>query len=171
MVEKMREKYRPFIEKRGGIFTPAKRRRLLRYSPGRHGYSKADADFRYTARLFVKQALVDLEMFLEMADEKDVSRIINQESLEPIVRALLRNVSDKPNASLAKIAHMLIWYGFHYLKTQNPIRLIDILDSQIDDAIKSSNYLTDCFISSSREKAAGNFPPIARRIFLDSEGK
>ena len=167
MVENMRRKYGAFIEKRGGIFTPARRRRLLRYSPGRHGYSKADADFRYDVRSFVKQALVDLEMFLEVADEKDVSRIINQESLEPIARALLWNVRDKPNASLAKNAHMLIWYGFYYLKTQNPISLPEILNSQIDSAIELSDSLTDCFMSSSREKAAGNFPPLARRIFQD----
>ena len=171
MVEKIREKYRPFITKRGGIFTPARRRRLLRYSPGRHGYSEADAQFRYKVRLFVKQALVDLELFLEMADEKDVNRIINQESLEPITRVLLWNIRGKPNANLAKIAHMLIWYGFHYLKTQNPIRLPDILDSQINSAIDISNSLTECFISSSREEAAGNFPLIARRIFVDNEGK
>jgi len=108
-------------------------------------------------------------MFLEVADEKDVSRIINQKSLEPIARALLWNVRDKPNANLAKIAHMLIWYGFHYLKTQNPIRLPNILEGQIDGAIDISNYLTDCFVSSSREEAAGNRPLIARKIFLDRE--
>lgn len=171
MTEKMREKYRPFIKKRGGIFTPSTRNRLLRYSPGRHGYSQADADFRYNVRRFVKQALVDLEMFLEVADKKDVNRIINQESLEPIARALLWKMRDKPDASLAMIAHMLIWYGFHYLKVQNPISLPDILDGQIDSAIDISNKLTDCFISSSWEEAAGNLPPIARRVFPDNEVK
>jgi hypothetical protein len=122
-------------------------------------------------RVFVKQALVDLEMFLEVADEKDVRRTINQESLEPVALALLQNVRGKPNANLAKIAHMLIWYGFFYLTTQNPIRLPNILEGQIDSAIEISNYLTECFVSSSLEKAAGNFPPIARTLFIDREAK
>jgi len=171
MYDKLREKYRPIVSNRGGIFTTTTRKRLLGLSPGRPGWSEDSADFRYNARNMVEQALIDLALFIEVADKKDVSRIINQESLEPISQALLWNVRSKPNENLAKIAHMLIWYGFHYLKTQNPIRLPNVLDSQIDTAIDISNYLTECFMSSSKEEAAGNFPLIARTIFLNRGGK
>lgn len=165
--DNIKERYKPFVNKGGGIFVKDTKKRLLGLSPGRPGWSEDTADYRYNVRSQVKQALIDLALFIEVADEKDVSRIINQKSLEPIARALLWNVPKKPNASLAKIAHMLIWYGFHYLKTQNPIRLPNALDSQIDAAIDISNYLTDCFMSSSREEAAGNSPLIARTIFLN----
>ena len=169
--DNIKEKYKPFVNKGSGIFVKKTKKRLLGISPGRPGWSEDTSDFRYSVRTQVEQALIDLALFIEVADEKDVSRIINQKSLEPIVRALLWKMGGKPNESLAKIAHMLIWYGFHYLKVQNPIQLPRTIDGQIDDVIDISNYLTDCFVSSSRKESAKNSPIIARKIFLDSEGK
>jgi hypothetical protein len=105
MIDKSREKYKQYVNKRGGIFTPARRNRLLKYSPGRNGHpstERTDYQFRYKLREFVKQALIDFEMFLELADRKDVLMVFSKEALEPVIDALLKRPEREYNNLIKK---------------------------------------------------------------------
>lgn len=118
MTEKQREKYRPFIHERGGIFTSKARKRLLGLSPGRPGWTEETSDFRSDRNRDVKQALVDLAMFIEIADKKDVNKVLNVETLKPGVERLLWwpvVAGNEPDLERAKIAQLFIRAGFDYL--------------------------------------------------------
>ena len=148
MTEKMREKYRPFIDRDGGIFTASKRRRLLRYSPGRRGYSEEDATFRYDVRRFVKQALVDLELFIEVADKKDMDKVLNSETLRPIVEALLWHPvveQAEPDLTRAEIAQSFIQAGFDYLSSMKIHEIPSLHQRVISEAIELSHLLVKSF--------------------------
>ena len=142
MTEKQREKYRPFFHERGGIFTSKARKRLLGLSPGRSGWAEETSDFRSDRNHDVKQALVDLEMFIDVADKKDIDRVLNEGSLRPVVAALLP-LSAGPDRSRAEIADMFVRWGLDYLVStvgrDNPI--IAAFQPDIDKIVQLSYLL------------------------------
>lgn len=145
MTEKQREKYRPFIHERGGIFTSKARKRLLGLSPGRPGWTEETSDFRSDRNHDVKQALVDLEMFIEVADSKDVNKVLNEGSLRPVIAALLSSL--EPDRSRAEIADMFVSWGLDYLVStvsrDNPV--IAAFQTDIDKIVQLSYLLVRSF--------------------------
>ena len=148
MNEKIRQKFRPFINNEGGIFVSKARKRLMGLSPGRPGWSEDSADFRHDMRTYVKNALKDIELFIEAADKKDVNRVINSESLEPVLSALLRHpVVDRaePDLERAKIAQLFIRSGFEYLTPVSAPYDQSYEHRMIYDAIRLSRDLVNRF--------------------------
>lgn len=148
MTEKLREKYKSFINEDGGIFVKGTRKRLLGLSPGRPGWDESSADFRYDVRRYVKQALIDLELFIEVADENDVNNVLNIESLKPIVEVLFWHPivdRDGPNLERAKIAQQFIQSGFDYL-TMKPLEISTIYRDIVVKAIELSHLLVKTFV-------------------------
>lgn len=132
----------PFLYMRGGIFTPNTRKKVLgimkQPEPG-----MSTNQFWYKRRNDVERALIDLRLFIEVAGKDNVNQIITQESLRPIVEALLWHPvvhHAAPDLNLAEIAQLLIEVGFSYLRG---IGHNVPLSSQrtIEEAIDLSNYL------------------------------
>jgi len=79
-----------FKKAMGGIFTPKTRKRLLGTATPYGGEEgKTLANFWYRTRTYVSNALVDLELFLETADKKQIDQVITAEAIEPILKTLL----------------------------------------------------------------------------------
>jgi len=113
--EKLVEKYKLHLNRKGGIFTTKTRGNLLGISVKGRKIRDQNYDFRYDLRNQVKTALVDLELFLEAADVDDVDEIITKETLKPVVKALLPN--NVASLMIAEIAQMFIEASFEYLTT------------------------------------------------------
>ena len=63
----------------------------------------------------VKNALVDLNIFVSTADKSQVNKVINSDTLVPVVRALLD--ARKADLTKAKVARLFIDEGFSYLQS------------------------------------------------------
>lgn len=137
-------KFKPFIARAGGgIFTRITRERLLgiRVESGR---DRTKNDFWYDVRNKVKNALVDLELFIQTASKSQVVRVITKETFEPVVEALLRDTfyqNPKPDANKAEIACMLIQQSFDYLKANAGKSITLSHERSINEAIDLSRYL------------------------------
>ena len=146
MTYRIREKYKDYVENEGGIFTSAKRKRLLKYSPGRKVYSEEPAQFRYDVRRFVQQAFVDLELFIDAADKKDVNRIINLETIEPVLGTYFQSgmgeFAEKDSVK-ADLAWLLIHIGFQYLRWPSIAPIPDYEKNIVDNALNLSRILTN----------------------------
>ena len=146
MTYKLREKYKDYIENDGGIFTSAKRKRLLKYSPGRKGYSEEPAQFRYDVRRFVQQAFVDLELFIEAVDKKDVNRTINLITIEPVLETYFQvgkgEFAEKDSVK-ADLAWLLINIGFRYLRWPSIAPIPDYEKVIMDQALTLSQNLAN----------------------------
>ncbi len=129
----------------GGIFRNATREKLL----GKRKFSgrgQPANTFWYRQRENVKTALIDLQLFIEVADEKNVDQVITIETLEPILYALLYSVRARdllnPIQNRAEIANLFIQWGFIHLKEVT--RNITLSHQRtIDEALDVSNFLTD----------------------------
>jgi hypothetical protein len=102
----------------GGIFTKKTREKIL---TGKRisGRGIAKNQFWYRQRENVKTALIDLQLFVELTDKKDIDQVVTKESLEPIIGSLLLGVAVfniPPDRNRAEIADMLIRLGFDYLE-------------------------------------------------------
>lgn len=129
----------------GGIFTRKTREKLL-IKKGISERGQPVNTFWYRQRENVKTALIDLQLFIEVADEKNVDQVITRETLEPILYALLYSVRARdllnPNQNRAEIANLFIQGGFIHLKEVT--RNITLSHQRtIDEAIDVSNFLTD----------------------------
>lgn len=134
----------PEYYSRGGIFKKDRRKQLLglRKRPLK-GQSKST--FWYHIRENVKNGLIDLQLFIEIAGEESINKVMNAESLEPIVYAFL--FSNKPQneedvSVKAKVAQMLVEHGLDYLRSESGFgQLRKKEEQEIDDAIELSKQL------------------------------
>ena len=127
----------------GGIFGLKRRKQLLGLmgkSGGREG-KNTKADFRFDVREQVKTSLIDLQLFIETAENKDLKNVINRETIEPLVNSIL-NINDNQNGVKSKLAQLLIETGFHYLQKINGEYLTNSQHQAIDEAIDQSKQLT-----------------------------
>jgi len=143
-VLKLREKYRQQyvnLDKTGfnasGLFVEATRNKLLdmKDSSGGRQYR-----FWHKNRKRIKTALIDLQLFLEIANEKNVNQVFNEETLQPFVGALLYRY--KYNSTKSKIAQLFIEIGFSYLYHANRGVLTPSQRRAIEDASSLSKQLT-----------------------------
>lgn len=136
-------------KKKGGIFTPTRRYKLLGVSglPGRPGreVTEPTPDFRWKTRECVKRALIDLQIFIEFADKDDVNMVITRETLMPVVEALLWHPvveQARPDLTRAEIAQMFIQQGFNYLQSW---KIPSVVQKTIGEAIDISHFLVESF--------------------------
>jgi len=134
------------LEMDSGIFRTETRKKIL----GIKKQPEPGLDrnqFWYKRRKQVERALIDLTLFIEVSGKKNVNQVITQESLRPVVSALLWHpIVDRvdPDVNLAEIAQLLIESGFSYLREM--FRATDRhlpLSSQrtIEEAVDLSKYL------------------------------
>jgi hypothetical protein len=142
-LRRLREKYKPYLTRqgrgKGGIFTTTMRGNLLGIAV--KGRKKRDNtyDFRYDVRNTVRTALVDLELFIETANQKDVDIVINEENLSSLVHALLNRSAQ--GFERAIIAQMLAECSLEYLVRKS--KYVTKSQKQImEDAIETSKQLT-----------------------------
>jgi hypothetical protein len=127
--EKYAQLYKhPDYYSNGGIFKKKKRKQLLgflrktgRDRPLETLQGSKKASFWYDTRESVRNGLIDLQLFIETADDKNINRVINEESLAPIVQSIFTpfklhyNLND--DGTKAKIALMLAENGLRYLSS------------------------------------------------------
>ena len=155
--DKFRRLYKhPDFGGRGGFFRTSKRKQLLGLSR-KTGRDRTMADFRYKVREQVKTALIDLQLFIQTADEKDVEMVLNRESLELVIRALLFHYSlqepPKQGTEKAKIAQLLIEVGFEYLRKSTIQVTTSSQQRMVDDAIDLSKQLAVLLLPESERVA------------------
>jgi len=147
---------RPFLDVSQGIFSRITRKRLMGLS-GLSGRNRTKKDFWYDVRKQVKLALIDLQLFIEVAGKNNLNQVITRESLRPVVEALLWRplVMDKythneeiyrlvPDLNRAKIAQLLVEVGLSYLRGISLNTEFDIpspLQKTIEDAVDTSKFL------------------------------
>jgi hypothetical protein len=139
----------------GGMFTPKTRKRLSG-TLGLSGRERTKKDFWEDVRDRVKRALVDLQLFIEIAEEDQVNQVITQDTLKPIVMALLWSSSTpveydpqrrgtKLRMERARIALLFIKWGFEYLSNMNQSMMTSSHSRTMTDAIDLSKFLLDHF--------------------------
>jgi hypothetical protein len=136
----IRLKYKPHINNAGGLFTPIARERLLGLE-GQTGRGRTKSDFWYHVRTSVENGLIDLDLFIETADDKDVNMVLNRVTLDPFVKSLLSIWNTKPDKMKAEIAQLFILAGFEYLLHWSPHP--DPLKKCIEDAEEFSDHLVE----------------------------
>lgn len=132
----------------GGIFSKKKRKQLLDViwkSGGKAGHGKSGlerrtlSNFWYDARESVKTALIDLQLFLETANDKDVDAVITPEALSGVLSFLLDR--SRGSGERAKVAQLLAEQSLEYLRHKS--KYVTKSQGQIlDDAIEASKQLT-----------------------------
>jgi len=150
------DKFRRLYEgTQGGIFRSKTRERILTGE----GISLGDTyrnQFWYRHRENVKTALIDLQLFVELAGRSNVNQVVTWESLTPIVSALLKGfaVGGERDMNRAEMAQMFVQRGLEYLREMNPdMSLVEI--RTIDEATDLSKRLvraTHARISELRRK-------------------
>ena len=132
----------------GGFFRTKKRKQMLGLmgkSGGRTGENTM-VHFWQEARELVETALIDLNLFIRTADDKDVYRVVNKETFQPIVEALLfpNSIQEipKPDPERAKIALVLIIKSLEYLRTSTARFTTSSQERMIKDAVDISKQLT-----------------------------
>lgn len=130
---------------KGGVFNRKKRQQLLGLY-GKSGRDRKKYDFWQDVRDYVRTGLVDLQLFTETSDDKDVDMVLNRETLKPVIRSLLFPYSiqepPKQGAEKAKIAQLLIEIGFEYLKKSTIQVTTSSQERMVEDAIDLSRQLT-----------------------------
>ena len=87
----------------------------------------------------MKNALVDLNLFVSTADKSQVNQVINSETLVPVVRALLD--ARKADLTKAEIACLFINEGFSYLQSTSGGNMTLAHVRSIEEATDLANYL------------------------------
>ena len=150
--EKLLAKFQPFMERAGGIFGVKTRARLLGIE-GLSGRNRTKDDFWHDQRESVKMALIDLDLFIEAADDNSVNQVITRETLEPIVNELLWGpvfIPPPPDRAKlylerARIADLFIKWGFEYLSSMNSDMMSLSHKRTMEDAIDLSRLLLETF--------------------------
>jgi hypothetical protein len=128
----------PNYARSGGVFRPKKRKQLLGIY-GKAGRDRTNYNFWYDVREMVKTALIDLQLFMETANQKDVDAVINQESLNGFVNTLFDHSAQ--GFERAIVAQMFVECGLQYLRSKS--KFITKNQNQIlDDSIETSKQLT-----------------------------
>jgi hypothetical protein len=130
------------VSARGGIFTTKARKRLMGII-GKTGRGRTKNKFWYNIRTYVRQALLDIQLFIIVADKNNLNQVLTKETVEAIIRKLLwdtANLSD-PDLNKAEIAQSIIEWGFNYLRQTMTITLSH--KRTIEEAIDLSKYLVE----------------------------
>jgi len=142
--EEIIAKFNQYLKARGGIFTRKTRGRLLGIPnlPGRKKTTKYD--FWHDRRNDVKMALIDLQIFTEVAGKKNFDEVISKETLSPLIKDIL-SFYGGPNQNKADIARLFIQEGFNYLQRMKPENITLAHRRTIEEALDLSNYLVEVF--------------------------
>lgn len=149
--EKLVSKYEQLIDeaKTGGegTFTTNTRYRLLGVQ-GRSGRGRKEKDFWFHVRNQVKGALIDLQLFIEVAGDNNVRQAFNEEKLKPMVETLLWHpiVDNKnPDINRAEIARLFVNSGLNYLENvASSLKADTLLHKRgIEEAKDLSNFLVE----------------------------
>ena len=141
-----------FISNGGGIFSKPTMKKLLGIQK-LSGFPKGKTknNFWYDRRESVKAALSDLELFIHVAGKDNVNQTVTEETLAPVVSALLSSrlpVSSEmledvgPDLEMAKIAQLFVERGLSYLSMKNNHVTLSHRRT-IDEAIDLSRYLME----------------------------
>lgn len=155
-LRRLQEKYQKLYQhqnyaRKGGFFVTKRRKQLLGIF-GKTARDRKKYNFWYDVRETVKTALVDLQLFIETANDADVNIVLNRETFGEIISALLPYHSEE-NGLRAKLAQMLAESGLEYLRHQS--KYVTKSQWQIfDDAIEASKQLTILLLP---EKEKGSF--------------
>ena len=122
----------------GGVFTTRTRKRLL-HMQGLAGRDRTKNDFWNDVRNRVRNAQTDLQLFILTADRDQVNQAITEDTLVPIVRALLD--SRKPDSNGARIARLFITAGFDYLQATSMENITLAHSRTIQEATDLANFL------------------------------
>lgn len=136
-----------YAHRQGGIFWGKTRERIMT-KRGLSGRSRAINTFWYRQRENVKTALIDLQLFIEMAGKDQVNQVVTRETLKPVVEALLsKPIEDRAKAELtrAEIAQLFIETGFNYLRATQP--LPQAIHETLNNASDSIDFLIRNFPS------------------------
>jgi hypothetical protein len=145
---KLVSKYEQLIREaktgREGLFTTSTRNRLLG-NQGRSGRGRTEKIFWYHVRNQVKGALIDLQLFIEVAGDNNVKQALNEEKLKPVVETLLWHPvvhHDPPDLNRAEIARLFVDVGLNYLLYVASLLKLDSLSHKntVEEA-KDLSYL------------------------------
>jgi hypothetical protein len=133
----------PFVESGGGgIFRSKARKRLVGLLPV-SGRNRTKNQFWYDQRERVKRALMDLELFILCAEPASKEQVINDETIKPILQALLDSSQDTEfNKIKAEIAYNMVYLGFSYLRDIEYEDLTLSYERTIEEAIDLADYLS-----------------------------
>jgi hypothetical protein len=125
-----------------GMFVMSKRKKLLGVTPKTEAETenmkrKAIASFNYDVRENVKLGLVDLELFIESSEKKEVDSTVTTEVLTQILEVLLSR--EQASNEKLKIAQLLVQAGLRYYKDQ--VLLTEIQERLFKDTIETSKQL------------------------------
>ena len=120
-----------------GLFTNTVRKQLLT-QPHTRGHSKSM--FWYRIRNQVRSGLIDLEMFVALADRHNVDQVITTETLGPAVKTLLYHTFPDPDRNRALIAELFIEEGFAYLRKNCDLGT-SANEQAVDIALNVASYL------------------------------
>lgn len=134
----------PFLSTGTGIFLPKTRKRLLGIK-GLTGRDRTKHDFWFDQRNRVERGLIDLQLFIDVAEKKNVNKVVNAGTLKPLVGILLRKpvrgFSLEPDPIRAWIAQLFIEAGFYYLERMCSDHITLSHKHTIEEAIDLSRYL------------------------------
>lgn len=138
-----------FLTHGGGIFTKKTMQKLLGIKK-LAVKGKTKVNFWYDRRENIKAALSDLELFIHVAGKDNINQTLNEETLRPIVTALLSDRMGEtflervgPDLKMAEIAQLFIQDGFSYLQSVMQIPPHD--QELISNAIALSHFLVEFF--------------------------
>ena len=110
---------------------------------------EGSADYWLDRRGSVIRGLKDLELFLWVADEKNINMSIKNDNFLPFLEALFElPIIDlvEPNTEKAKIACSMVVSGFKYLQSLKRQHLTDSHRRTLQDAYDLAEYLSDRFV-------------------------
>ena len=139
-IDKIRILYK---KTQGGIFRNTTREKIIT-KEGISGRDIKRDQFWYKQRENVKTALIDLQLFIEEAGHNNVNQVVKDETLKPIVAAILKSpYPHDPDLKKAEIARLFILAGFNYLALVNRDNVTLSHKRTIDEAIDLSDYLVE----------------------------
>ena len=152
--EKIKLEYDESYIEGKGIFSSKVRGRLLGIKtrgrePNEFKNPQSKANFWYSRREAIKGVLKDIQLFIEVADEESLNRVITIESIKPIVEALLfsrikENVA--PNVNTVKITQMFIHRSFQYLKRMNKDNIGRFHEKAISNGLETCDILANLLL-------------------------
>jgi len=102
----------------GGLFNAKTRYRLLGvHDPS--GRERKEKFFWSDVRNYVRGALIDLQLFIEIAGDNNVRQTLNEQKLKDMVETLLWHPvprHDPPDLNRAEIARLFVDVGLNYLE-------------------------------------------------------
>ena len=99
-----------------------------------------------------EDCLIDLQLFVEASEKRDIDPVVTKESLEPLISAFLLGeavVNDPPDENKAETADMLIRLGFSYLEQKAGQSLTLSHERTMKEALDRADYTLFCQDSSS----------------------